>query len=196
VTLDLGGRSEGVGRRLERATACTKALRSANRNAITEVSVDIPSSGIFRVVGPCRGPTLIKPAVRSCLTRNIPASQLSLRCRRASLFRQLESGAKTCVLPAIAVAINQRPLAPVQAAYPNVRCRRCAADLPRLALIFRVLGQARIGQALVAMPRHKLIEQEIKLRGPLNHWKALASATLSARRLVHSINGPSPMQSQ
>jgi hypothetical protein len=32
-----------------------------------------------------------------------------------------ESVAKTCVLHAIAVAINKRPLAAIQAAFPNVR---------------------------------------------------------------------------
>ena len=62
-----------------------------------------------------------KASSTELLTRNIPASQLGLSCRRVSLFRRLESGAKTCILPAIAVAINKRPLAPIQAAYPNVR---------------------------------------------------------------------------
>jgi hypothetical protein len=50
----------------------------------------------------------------------LPAN-LASAAEGVSLFRRLESGAKTCILPAIAVAINKRPLAPIQAAYPNVR---------------------------------------------------------------------------
>jgi hypothetical protein len=49
------------------------------------------------------------------------AAKLASVAEGVSLFRQMESGAKTCVLPAIAVAINKRPLAAIQAAFPNVR---------------------------------------------------------------------------
>jgi hypothetical protein len=65
-----------------------------------------------------------KASSTELLTRNIPSSlpaNLASAAEGVSLFRRLESGAKTCILPAIAVAINKRPLAPIQAAYPNVR---------------------------------------------------------------------------
>jgi hypothetical protein len=51
------------------------------------------------------------------MTRNIPASQLGLRCRMYCPSAKLEGVGKTSVLSVAAVALKKQPPVQIQAAY-------------------------------------------------------------------------------
>jgi hypothetical protein len=103
---------------------------------------DIPSSGIFRVAGSYRWPTLIRPAARSCLSRNIPASHLGLSCRRGIALPPIGERREDVRL-AHDRSCNQQKVARGDSGSISECALSKVADaqraFPLLALLFRVL---------------------------------------------------------